>query len=129
MKDMRGDYVIFILTLILGAMIWLASPYITGLREPWDAESGYYYISLIAIGFVAGIIAPSRFWLWAVGIWLGQLLVFVFQLLMFRSGPLWPLGMVFLFVLSFLSLIGSAVGAGCRSALRAVFTVKANRNP
>ncbi len=46
-----------------GALIWLASPVVTGYREPWDAPGPYYALSLSGLGIMLGALAPRLFWL------------------------------------------------------------------
>ena len=87
----------------------LSAP-LTGHREPWDAGSLYYPCVLVVVGFIPAWFHASRFWLWALGALLGQALVFV-TLSVRTPGPLWPVGLLFLFAYSLLSLLGAALGA------------------
>jgi hypothetical protein len=108
----------FLLGLILGAAIWLSSPWITGRAEPWDAEGGYYVGALLATGALGGILIPPHWLSMALGILAGQLLVILGGVLADpASGGLWPLGVVFLAVYSLLSLIGALFGALLRRIL------------
>jgi hypothetical protein len=105
----------FLLGLILGAAIWLLSPWMTGRSEPWDAESGYYPGALLVAGALGGALIPMHWPAVALGIFVGQLLVILGGVLADpASGGLWPLGVVFLGVYSVLGLIGAVLGAVLR---------------
>ena len=105
------------LALALGALIWIASPAITGRQEPWDAKSAYYLVSLVSAGAVAGALQPRRFWLWPVAIYLGQCAAILGRIGLGPDhdlGLFFPLGLIALAVFAVPSLIGSALGAGIR---------------
>ena len=118
---------LFGFSVFLGALIWLLSPLLTGHREPWDASPSYYYSALVIAGFVPACLSARRFWLWAAGAWLGQLLAFAF--LLARSdepGGLWPLGLLFSFYYALLSLAGAGLGAGVHLLFRRFFSRSTN---
>jgi hypothetical protein len=75
---------------------------------------------LIFGGFVAGLLVPHRFWRWAGGIWLGQIIGFVYCIATDpRVGPLMPLGFfIVLPMTSLWGLLGSCFGAGAGKLLR-----------
>jgi hypothetical protein len=99
----------------MGSAIWLLSPFITGLREPWDAESGYYPGALLAAGVCGGLVAPRHWISVAIGIFAGQLAVLLGGVILQpANGGLWPLGVLFLAAYSLLALAGAALGAGVR---------------
>ena len=105
----------FLIGLILGAAIWLLSPWITGHSEPWDAEGGYYAGALLATGALGGLLIPLHWPAVALGILTGQVLVILGGVLADpASGGLWPLGLVFLGVYSVLALVGALLGAVLR---------------
>ena len=111
--DLRG--LSFLIGLLVGAAIWLLSPMITGRREPWDAEGGYYAGALIGAGLLGGLLLPrnSR-WLVA-GIFVGQAVVLLGGVVMNpSSGGLWPLGLAFVALYVMLSLLGAMLGSGLR---------------
>jgi hypothetical protein len=98
-----------------GAAIWLLSPVITGRREPWDADGGYYAAALLGAGLIGGLLVPRRWVAVAVGILVGQVLIFFAGV--FREpgdGGLWPLGLLFLVACSILGLVGAGTGAAGR---------------
>jgi hypothetical protein len=105
----------FLLGLILGAAIWLLSPWIAGRSEPWDAEGGYYAGALLGTGALGGVLIPLHWPSVALGIFAGQLLVILGGVLADpASGGLWPLGVVFLAAYSVLGLVGALLGAVLR---------------
>jgi hypothetical protein len=105
----------FLIGLILGAAIWLLSPWLTGRSEPWDAEGGYYAGALLATGAFGGLLLPLHWPAVALGIFGGQVLVILGGVLADpASGSLWPLGLVFLGVYSALALVGALLGAALR---------------
>ena len=91
-----------------GAAIWILSPLVTGHKEPWDADSLYYVVSLLVAGVLLGAWRGRPIWHHAVGIFLGQLL---YLLVFLSAGPLIIVGAVFLAGYSLLCLVGAAVGS------------------
>lgn len=99
----------------LGAAIWLLSPLITGRREPWDAEGGYYAAALLGAGFLGGVLAPWQWFSVALGVFGGQVVVLLGGVMTQpSSGGLWPLGLLFLGWCSLLALLGAFLGASVR---------------
>jgi hypothetical protein len=96
----------FVAGLLLGALIWWASPLVTGEQEPWDAPLGYYVYALVVAGFTAAWIWPSRFWLAALGVYVGQC---VYALVFLPGGPLWMVGLVSGLVFSLFALLGATI--------------------
>ena len=94
-----------------GALIWAISPIITGEIEPWDAESPYYFVSLLVAGLIVGALIPRHVWAVLLGIVVGQL---VYMLIFLPLGPLTLLGIIFMAVYGLLSLIGAALSARLR---------------
>lgn len=111
----------FAVCVLLGALLWIASPYITGQREAWD--SGFYYTGgLLFMGFVGGVLDPPRCWLAPVGLFVGQVFPFMISIVASaHPGPLWPLGLfVGLPMYSVVSLFGACLGAGGGILIRGV---------
>jgi hypothetical protein len=109
----RLSIVSLLMGLIVGAAIWLLSPIVTGRREPWDAEGGYYAGALFAAGLLGGLLFPRHSGVFVAGIFLGQVLVLLAGVLSDpASGGLWPLGVAFLGLYTLLALLGSAIGSG-----------------
>ena len=100
----------------LGAVIWLMSPLITGQREPWDAEGGYYAGALLVAGSLGGVLAPRHWLSVALGVFGGQVVVLLAGVIAHPANAgLWPLGVAFLGIYSVLALLGAVLGAGIRS--------------
>lgn len=109
---MNRDIAISLLLAVgLGAAIWAVSPVVTGSAEPWDAESPYYFVSLFVAGAVVGLLCPWHIWSAFLGIVVGQL---VYLLVFLSSGPLLPLGVVFLLGYGLLSLLGAILASRLR---------------
>jgi hypothetical protein len=106
-----------------GAVIWLASSYITGKQEPWDAHSLVYPLSLFVAGFIGAALIPRRFWLAAVAVWAGQTAGFLWCVFTSSdAGGLWPLGLVIALPLySLLSLFGAFLGWPAGTLIRRFF--------
>lgn len=105
----------FLTGLAIGIAIWLLSPLITGSREPWDAEGGYYAGSLFGAGLLGGLLIPDHSRGFVAGIFIGQVLVLLGGVLRDpSSGGLWPLGLVFLAVYSLVALLGATLGSFVR---------------
>jgi hypothetical protein len=106
-----------------GAVIWLASSYITGKQEPWDAHSLVYPLSLFVAGFIGAALISRRFWLAAVAVWAGQTVGFLWRIFTSSdAGGLWPLGLVIALPLySLLSLFGAFLGWPAGTLIRRFF--------
>ena len=87
MKAAHKHLLLFGLSLLLGSLIWFLSAPLTGHREPWDADLPFYHCALVAAGFIPACFSARRFWLWAVGAWLGQVIAF-FVLILRAPGAL-----------------------------------------
>jgi hypothetical protein len=98
----------------LGAAIWGLSPLVTTAAEPWDAESPYYFVSLFVAGVLVGFLWPRQTWLAFIGIVVGQL---VYMFLFLPSGPLSPLGVLFLIFFGLVSLLGLALASRVRRGM------------
>jgi len=105
----------FLIGLAAGVAIWLLSPLITGKREPWDAEGGYYAGALLGAGLLGGLLIPEHTRGFVAGIFVGQVLVLLGGVLSDpSSGGLWPLGVMFLALYSLLALLGATLGSAVR---------------
>ena len=89
----RSAVLAFATAAITCALVWIASPWFTGRREPWDADSSFYFAGLMIAGAVAGALTPKPIWALYLGAIAGQL---SYQLLFLKVGPLLPLGVLFL---------------------------------
>jgi hypothetical protein len=101
--------VVFFLGAVLGAVIWLASPSVTGKREPWDSPSYYYVVALFLAGFVAALPYPRAFWIAAVGVYVGQ---FAYAFAVIGFSPLAVVGVVFGLFYCVIAVVGAALMYG-----------------
>jgi len=93
-----------------GALIWLASPVVTGYREPWDAPGPYFALSLSGLGIMLGALAPRLFWLAPLAGFGGQFVVFASRALL-PPQELWLLGLIVLVIYAGIIAVGALVGA------------------
>src|SRR5688572_26814436 len=106
-------------SMMLGALIWILSPRFTGHREPWDSDSGYYWLALLVAGFLPSCFCSQRFWLWPLAILIGQAAFLTISIMQpDQSGALFPLGLLFLCFYSLVSFAGAAIGAGVHRLFR-----------
>ena len=108
----------FLLATVSGATIWAMSPKVTGVTEPWDAQSAYYFVALFASGLLVGALVPRHSWLAWVGVVVGQL---IYMLAFLPKGPLLPLGLIFLFAYGILTFVGAWVSAKFRLFIESRF--------
>jgi len=90
----------------LSALIWTLSPWLTGHREPWDADGLFYVVALVVAGSLAGVLAPRPLWAHYIGAVLGQL---GYELLFMPMGPLFLLGVAFLLGYGIIFALAAAV--------------------
>jgi hypothetical protein len=90
MKNRTG--LAFMTAAVTSALVWAASPWLTGQREPWDAEFPFY-LALLVAGAVTGGLVPKPLWAHYLGSFLGQL---TYEIIFLKIGPLFVLGAVFL---------------------------------
>ena len=107
----RDMAISFSVAAVFGAVIWGLSPLLTDAVEPWDAESPYYFLALFVAGGLVGLLCPKHIWVTYLGVVVGQL---VYMLIALPSGPLLPLGVLFLFGYGVLSLLGLALASQVR---------------
>jgi hypothetical protein len=117
-KMLNRDLAIkFAVSLVAGGAIWALLSVATGYPEPWDADSPYYFVSLFVMGALLGWLYPRNVWTVFLGIVFGQL---IYMLVFLPSGPLLPLGIIFLFTFSVLSLAGAAITSRIRRRLESI---------
>ncbi len=116
---------LFSVCTLAGALIWLLSETLTGHREPWDASPIFYLGSLFFAGFIPACFTASRYWLWPLGVLLGQKIGFV-ALLREGAGPLWMVGILFLSFYSLISLLGARMGVACYGWLHQRASIRAS---
>ena len=115
----RRDAAVFLLSVGLGAGIWLLSPAITGQKEPWDSEGPYYHLALFVAGILPAALVQHRWWRWPIGTLVGQILVTV--PLVLRS-PFGILGWFYMTVDMLYCLVGTGVGAVCGVLVRRILS-------
>jgi len=106
----------FLLATLAGAAIWSLSPSMTGHVEPWDACGLYYTAALALGGCLCGSIAPKPLWPLYAGCVAGQTLYLLGWL---PTGPLLPVGLVFVLLCSLVFLVGAYVGSRARTRWQA----------
>ena len=103
----RRKWTLFCVSVLMGAGIWFLLPYFTGEAEAFDAPN-YYRGALIFCGIILGIIEGRGFWLWPLGITIGQLAVF----LGFGTDHLMTIKLIFIIVpTTIVSFAATIVGA------------------
>lgn len=111
--DGPSDYIIFILAILSGVLVWFFSPELTGHDEPWDFDGPGYFIILFISGFILGVVKPMRYYRWAVAIFIGHLIGLIFV----GMGVFILLGILYIAVSSFISFVGASIGASASTAL------------
>lgn len=102
----------FALAALIGAVLWAASPWVTGQKEPWDAQGGYYFLGLLVGGFVGAVLRPVSPVVTAAGLVVGQ---FVAIIATGGAGPLIVFGLLFLSAYGLLGLVGAWLGCRLRA--------------
>jgi hypothetical protein len=102
----RAPVLAFATAALTCALVWAASPWLTGRREPWDADFPFYISGLMIAGAVAGTLTPRPIWALYLGAIVGQL---SYQVLFLKLGPLFPLGVLFLVGYCFVFLATAVV--------------------
>ncbi len=105
-----------LLAALAGAAIWGLSPLVTGHVEPWDAGGLYYTLALALGGGLCGSVTPKPLWPIYVGCVAGQILYLLGWL---PTGPLLPVGLVFVLLWSLVFLVGAYVGSRARTRWQA----------
>lgn len=103
----------WIISAFLGVLLWGATAYLGGRREPWDSGTYWstsYPVALLISGCL-GFAFPERTWRWAMILIFAQLPV----MLVAGSGlGLLPLGLILLAFLSLPAILMAAIGARLR---------------
>ena len=58
--------------LACGATVRAVSPWVTGVREPFDSETLYYPIAIFSAGVIASGFGPRHWWLSIPAVFLGE---------------------------------------------------------
>ncbi len=98
-----------------GFFIWYSAPWLIDHQGYWESDDGLFWVYLLTVGVISGLICPRWWWAPAFGIYIGQVIGTWYCL---PSDPLLPLGwFVTLPIASLATLAGTAVGAIMRVAL------------
>ena len=100
---------------ILGALIWILSPLLTGAVMPADEHPNYYTLSLLFAGVVIGILFPKRLKAVFGGVVLGQL---IYALIFLPLGSTAGAGIIYVSLYGVLSVAGAIIGSWIRRAIR-----------
>ena len=107
----------FILTVVIGFLAWFLIPF--GGDELWD--SWWYYGIFLLIIISIGFFMPTRWWLWPIGLYLGQLVYLIYAKLAYpysEASDWWIVGiMVLTFNIPLLYAL-CAVGRGIRALVK-----------
>lgn len=101
----------FLVAAFASGLIWALSAWLTGHREPWDADGLFYLGALAVAGSLAGALVPRPLWAHYSGAVLGQL---GYELVFMPIGPLFVLGVAFLLVYSLVFLFAAAAAGQLR---------------
>jgi hypothetical protein len=74
--------------MLLGAAIWLLSPWLTGKSEPWDADAPIWSLSWLLVAVLGGLTGHVRGACLPLGYALGQMLITVKSVLIGQFGAL-----------------------------------------
>jgi hypothetical protein len=120
MNAINSNKFLFFVSVLSGAAVWT----VFGLfrMEPWDVPHGWLVLAMLGIGF--GFVGKTTPMLWPLGIFLGEVLFGLGNLLnslFFYSGGganlFFPLGLLFLVPFTAAAFLGSLIGFGLRKAL------------
>jgi hypothetical protein len=107
----REATVSFVISFVIGAAIWALSPIVTGENEPWDADSGIYYVALAVAGLIVGWLCPHRIWPILPGLALGQ---FAYVLAFVPKGPLIAIGVIAMFIFGLIATAAAFLSSRLR---------------
>lgn len=110
---------VFSLGVLFGCGICVASSMIFGTKEAFD--SPFYGLTLVGGGALCSLFSKDRAWRWVVAILIGQLIGFAL-LVVKHPGPLWPLGVLFIFIYSSAVFLGTILGSYLNSIFSRIKT-------
>ena len=81
----------FVVAIVCGATLWIASAFIIGRREPWDSALYWKpaYPIATALAGLLGYLVPEQPWRWALPLMLSQ---FATMAIKDGLGGMWPMG-------------------------------------
>ena len=89
-----------------GAAVWRLSIPITGMREPFDSPTIYYWVAVFIAGILGALAAPRYWWAAVFGVFFGEQ---TYVLVMLPENRLWLLFGIFMHVLT-LNWVPPAIG-------------------
>ena len=104
----------FLVSAVTAILPWVSSPWLTGHREPWDADGLFYIVALVVAGALAGLLAPQPLWAHYLGAFIGQL---GYEIVFLRVGPLFVLGALFLVGYCVIFVVAAAMAGHLRARL------------
>jgi len=123
----RSRLAILVLGFVLGLALWLVPAGFFHQPEPWDGNGPAYPGALFCAGLVLGLIAPGRPGSVTAGVFLGQLVVLLWRVIVSpENSELWLVGVVMLAGYTFVAPgLGALLGGFIRR--RAAPEVSAER--
>lgn len=102
-----------------GALLWLGTMAVSGLREAWDSPlyMSITYPLCIALAAFLGYVEPQRPWRWALAVMLVQPVVMAFT--SGSSFGLLPLGLIVIAVLAIPPVLAALIAARLRKRVDA----------
>lgn len=115
---------VLIVGFILGLAVWLVPSLLLGESEPWDGHGPAYPLTLLLIGLALGLLGPGRPGAAVAGVFAGQVLALIYQVLTNpASGETW---MISVLLLGGYTFVVSGAGALLGGALRRRFLPQAD---
>jgi hypothetical protein len=107
---------ILLVGFFLGLALWLLPALLMRESAPWDGNSPWYQLALVAAGLILGFLGPGRPGAAVAGVFAGQLAILLWRVATRPgSGELWMIGVVLLAGYTF---VASGIGALLGGALR-----------
>lgn len=109
---------VLLIGFVIGLSIWLIPARFLGQSEPWDGNGPAYPLALCISGVLLGFLAPGRAGAAATGVFVGQLLVLLWQVVQNPESALWLVGVVMLAGYTFVATgLGALLGGLLRRKL------------
>ena len=102
-----GPIFAFVYAFLLGFLLWALSPWLFGVREPWDTDTYVYTVVLVSGGVVLAQLSRRPFLTGYLGVWLGQLAA---VLLPWQDATWFLIGLVTTALGSLVFLAGAVLG-------------------